>query len=393
MTDASQSRAPAVRVKSRVALSLSFLAGGCGFGAWGASLPSLSRELGLSEGQLGLVLLCFALGGIVTMLNVPRLVGRFGGWHFSALTAGLFGAMVAVVGTAQEMIGLALIAAAAGAASGALDVRMNSEAAELESHAGKPIMSSLHAMFSFGGLAAGAACGQLLRHGVTVDTCLAVSGAAVVAMAVIGARLAPARLGPREEAGSRQARERTEGTVRSGGIWLLGLLAFLGLFAEGAILDWAGIYLVRNLGAPESLGAFAFAVLAGTMAVGRAAGDFVTHAFGPGRLVRAGALLVAVSLAAVLSMNGLPLIFVALGLTGLGLANIVPLIFSAAGRLAGDANGSSMSRVMTMGYAGILVGPPFIGFVAESTSLVVSLCVVAAAAVVIAALGRPAMAR
>lgn len=386
-------RPPAVSAapgKSRAAVSLSFLAGGAGFGGWGASLPSLSRQVGLSEGELGLVLLCFALGGIVMMLNVPRIVRRFGGAHLSTLAAGLFGAAVVVIGAVATLTGLMVIAVLAGVAFGALDVRMNSEAAEIENRLDKPIMSSLHAMFSVGGLAAAAACGQLLRHGVEVGTCLAAIGAGVIIMAVVGSRLPAPRVGP-NGGPPRPASAEAGSAVRLGHIWLLGLIAFLGLFTEGAILDWAGIYLVRNLGAPESVGAFAFAVLAGTMAVGRATGDIVTHAFGPGRLVRAGALVAAAALAVVLSLSHLPLIFVALGLIGLGIANVVPLIFSAAGRLTGDAHGRSMSLVMTMGYAGILVGPPFMGFVAESTSLTVSLCIVVAAAAVISALGHHAI--
>ena len=170
--------------------------------------------------------------------------------------------------------------------------------------------------------------------------------------------------------------------------YLLGVLALLSLFAEGALCDWIAIYLVNTIGSSQSTGAFGFALFSGMMAVGRVFGDIVTQSFGAGTTLVYGAFAVALALSFALCVTSVPLIFIALAVCGLGIANAVPAVFSAAGRFGGPAAGVAISRVATMGYAGLLIGPPFIGFVAQATSLTIGLAFVVVAVLVIAFKGN-----
>lgn len=164
---------------------------------------------------------------------------------------------------------------------------------------------------------------------------------------------------------------------------LLGTIAFLAFFAEGAILDWIAIYVVRVVEATESTGALVYAVFASAMTLGRLIGDRAKLRLGAVRLFRLGAMMVAGGFALILLVPVLPVIIGAVALCGLGVANLVPLIFSEAGRFGGQDGGKAMSRVMTMGYAGILIGPAIIGFVAEFASLPAGLWLVVGAFMII----------
>lgn len=368
----------------RLAVSAYFLAAGVGLGAWAACLPALSARADLDKGELGIVLLAFAFGAIIAMMSIGRIVARHGTAMACLLCALAFGAVLFTVPHAvTSYTALLILIFVGGGAFGALDVAMNTEVSLLERQADRHIMSSFHAVYSFGNLIGAGAAAELLRSGGDMNTCLYVGGAAVWALTTFAWWCSPlpqhrdeyrrATTGPAPTLDHRQKRL----------LWLIGGVAFLALLSEGALMDWSAIYLVGTVGTSDSAGALGFAIFAAAMAIGRAFGDAATRLLGPERLLRYGAGLTAVSLAVALVLGNQASTYVALAFCGLGVANVVPIIFSAAGRIGGDAAGPAMSRVTTMGYAGLLIGPPFIGFLAEATSLTTSLATVAAFALVV----------
>jgi hypothetical protein len=354
------------------------MAGGIGIGTWGANLPALARRASLSEGELGVVLLFFAAGAVLLMTVAPRIIARFGAGASAAVAAVLFGFGVMAVGAAQDVFVAATTAMFAGATFGALDVCMNNEAALQERQAGRPIMASFHAIFSLGTLVSALAYAGLARAGVSVVLCLAMAGSVVSATAALGLLgLRQREVAPAPVAAATPAQVRL--APPPGRVLLLGSLTFLAFFAEGAILDWIAVYVVRVVGEAESAGALAYAAFASAMTAGRFAGDRVKRRLGAGRLFHFGALLVALAFAAVLLVPTMPVVLGAMVLCGLGVANLVPILFSESGTLNHGDGGRAMSRVMTMGYAGILLGPALIGFLAEMTALERSLWTVVAA--------------
>lgn len=367
----------------RRALTGCFLAAGTGIGTWGANLPALGRRADISEAGIGIVLLCFAAGAILAMVNAPRLIRRFGAGRSAAVAAAVFGLAIMAVSLVHAMLTAGIVAVFGGMAFGTLDVTMNKEVAALEARAGRPIMSSFHAVFSLGTLLSAVCYAGLVKAGADVSVCLLVAGGMIAAIALASVAGLPVERGA-AAAGGAQRGGSGQGGVPLLQVLVLGTMAFLAFFAEGAILDWIAVYMVRVLGAGESMGAICYAVFAGAMTAGRLCGDRVTRMLGPVRLFTLGTLSVAAGFALALSTAQVAVIFAALAVCGLGVANIIPVIFSAAGRLGDADGGRTMSRVLTMGYAGILIGPALIGFVAELATLRAALFLVVAAMILIA---------
>jgi predicted MFS family arabinose efflux permease len=367
----------------RTAVSGFFLAGGVGMGAWGASLPPLKQIMRLSEGELGLLLLVFALGAILSMTNLKRIVTRLGMLRLCAVMLALFGLLLLAVPHAVGPYSLFTLVALCGAAFGALDVAMNTEAAFLEGESRRPLMSSVHALFSMGAFLGAFICAQLLGRSASLPVCLGTVGAVILCLAAGSVYASPSVSAAAKQAPAATHPQPGEARSAARHLLLLGSLALLALFVEGAMMDWTAIYLVNVSGYSTSEGAFGFAVLAGSLAFGRLFGDWATRLMGPVALLRLGSLSAALAFGLLLIADKGPLIFLALVMSGLGIANVVPGIFSAAGRAGGADITAAMARVATMGYAGLLMGPPFIGFVAEATSLTTGHMFVVLAAVVV----------
>jgi MFS family permease len=141
--------------------------------------------------------------------------------------------------------------------------------------------------------------------------------------------------------------------------------------------DWSALYLRMNLGAAPATAAWSFAAFSLTMAIGRLAGDRLVARFGPAGLVVAGALIGALTLGAALLAAAPVAAVLGFAGMGIGLANVAPIVFSAAGRLPELAPGIGIAAVSTAGYCGFLAGPPLIGLVAEASDLPVALGLVA----------------
>lgn len=356
---------------TQIMLAGCFFAGGTGVGVWGANLPALGRRTGMDEAQIGLVLLCFAGAAIMAMNLVPQLIARLGTARVSCLALGLFGLCIMGVAGVGTMLQAALAAGMAGVSFGALDVAMNSHAAHYEARAGRPVLAFFHAMFSAGTLAAAGTYALRAHAGGAGGVSLVLAGALILGIALGAMALA----GPAVPAGA-VPQAAPSGTTRKAGVLALGAMAFAIFFAEGAIMDWAALYLVRILGASDSTGAMGYAVFAGAMLAGRLVGNGANRWLGAPRLFLLGTASVTLALAGLILAPSVPLALIALGLCGLGMANVIPILFSAAGRLGVTDGGKSMSRVLTMGYAGLLVGPAIMGFVAQAASLRFSLALV-----------------
>jgi MFS family permease len=172
---------------------------------------------------------------------------------------------------------------------------------------------------------------------------------------------------------------------------LIGGLCFLAMMIEGGIADWSGIYLRHNVGASAAAAAMAFAGFSFGMAVARLSGDLLNERLGAGRLLRGGMALVALALGGVLLVGETGPAVIGFVFCGLGIANAVPLLFSAAGRV--EPAGPSLAAAFTVGYAGFIVGPPTIGILSDQIGLPRTFVLLLLAALTVAALGARAVAR
>ncbi|MCC8396016.1 MFS transporter [Paraburkholderia sp. MMS20-SJTR3] len=371
-------------VRERIATLGVFLANGFGIGAWAVEVPRIKESLALSDASLGLALFCFALGAIVAMPLAGRLAPRFGSGRATALLGVTFAIALPLPALAPGMVTLCGVLFVLGASNGALDVSMNGHASALEARWHAPIMSSFHAAWSAGGLL-GAATGALLqKSGVGVVGGLLAPDIFIAVLIMAAAVLALRDIGPRAAAAS------SGFAWPDSGVMKLAMLAFLCMLVEGAIADWSAVYLRSTLNQQASVAAIGYSAFAFSMAACRFAGDASVRRFGSSRVVALGGLLALAGLALVLSLPTVLTACIGFALVGLGLANIVPVIFSAAGRTsATPAVGVSMAA--TAGYAGFLIGPALIGFGAGLLGLRVALCVLVIATLIVSLLGGNAV--
>jgi MFS family permease len=343
----------------RAAVVAVFLANGVGVGAWAACIPALKARLALSDGALGFVLFAFAVGAVLLMQLAARLTRRLGPAKATRAAALLFAAALPLPAFAPDLATLVVAAFAMGAANGLLDVTMNGYASGVERRWGAAIMSSFHAAWSAGGLVGAALGGALLVFGPAWT--LGGAAAAVVALAA----LAWAWL---EEGDASPSLTEARIAPPVGALLPLCVAALLCMGCEGAMGDWAGVYLMETARTPQTTAPIGFAAFSATMVVGRLLGDNAVRAWGRARVVRWGATLAAAGLALAVADPRLAPATLGFALVGAGLANVVPTLFSAAaGRTPVPAAGVAM--VATAGYAGLLSGPVVIGAIAQGASL------------------------
>jgi MFS family permease len=371
-------------LKERIATVGVFLANGFGIGAWAVEVPRIKESLALSDTSLGIALFAFALGAIVAMPLAGQLAPRFGSGRATALLGAAFVIALPLPAFAPSLAVLCFVLFALGAANGALDVSMNGHASTIETQWRAPIMSSFHAAWSAGGLLGAATGAMLQKGGVGVIGGLLAPAAFIAVLIVSAATLALRDLGPRAGAAS------SGFAWPSGGVMKLAMLAFLCMLVEGAVADWSAVYLRSTLNQEASVAAIGYSAFAFSMAACRIVGDVSVRRFGSSRVVALGGMVAVAGLALVLSLPTVLTACVGFAMVGVGLANIVPVIFSAAGRsTVTPATGVSMAA--TAGYAGFLVGPPLIGLGAGVLGLRVALCVLVMATLIVCLLGGKAV--
>ena len=346
--------------RARWAVAAIFLVNGFMTGSWAPQIPLVVSRLGITESTFGLLILCFGIGALVSMPWCGWMVGRYGERGVLRLFSLLQGAGLLLVVLAPSVPVTAAAMLIFGALIGCTDVAMNAATVTVERRMGKAIMSSMHGFWSLGGFVGGAIGGIVLqRYGALAHA----TGVAVIAILICAAAV-PYLLAPLASAAKATAR-RGLSMPTSPTVYLLGLLALLLFVSEGVVLDWGALYLSRERGADIAVAGLAYAFFAGAMAIMRFAGDVIRDRFGAVLTLRVCALVAAVSMAAVGFLDHPYLIIAAFSVSGLALANTVPIVFSAAGNLPNVSSGAGVSVATTMGYSGILLAPSPIGLLAE----------------------------
>ena len=370
---------PAELRTARVAVTVVFFVNGTLIAVWAPYIPRIKADLGLSARGLGFVLLAMAFGAVATMPAAGLLVDRYGARVTLAVAVAAGYVALPFVLLAPSAPSLAGVLVAMGFSTGVTDVAMNANGAAVEHRYGRPILSSLHAFWSIGAFSAAGVTALVIAAGVPAELHVVVASVVLGAVGLAAcARLMPAAERP-EDAHERRSRP-------SRRVLGLALIAISSFMTEGAINDWGALYLRSSLGESATVGAAGYAVFVGSMALMRLTGDRLTAHVGRARIVRVGTAVAAIALGLALLAGHTVVAFVAFSCLGLGIANVFPLVVSAASRSRAPGPAVAIATVTTGGYTGVLIGPPIIGFLADATSLPIALGLVVALCALIAGL-------
>lgn len=366
---------------ARRAVIVFFMLHGLLVASWIVRIPDVKAHLGLSDGALGLALLGPPAGAVAGQVLVGWLLGVYGSKTISVSMAVAWCLLFPLLGLAPNLPALLTLLVLYGLVSGGLDVAMNAQATVVERRYGRPLLASFHGAWSVASLIAAGVGGVLAGRSVPVAPhFLAV---ALLVLAVVG--VARRRLIADEGAPMADARRPVALLPRA--LVPLGLLALCALLFEGAVTNWAAVYLRDILGSPPTEAAAAYVAFTLTMTVARLTGDRLTLRLGPAAVVRGGGLLALAGLLVFL-LSPLPLgVILGCALIGAGLACVLPVTISAATRTTAAAPGRAISALVTVGYAGDLLGPPLVGAVAQLVSLRGALSLLGLAALTLLFLG------
>ena len=379
---------PLALTRLRIAITAFFAMDGFVFAGWVVRIPDIKHQTHASVGALGLALLGVSAGAVITMTLTGRLCRRYGSHRVTVACAALLALSVALPPLTHSALALGAVLLVFGAAYGSLNVAFNSAAVDLVAALRRPIMPSFHAAFSLGGMI-GAGLGGLVAGSLSPTRhLLALTVIGLLVTAVAGRTLlryeAPV---PHTEEHPGSAPRRLDARTRRL-VLVFGLIALCTAYGEGAMADWGALHLRQDLGASAGLAAAGYTCFALAMTVGRVSGTRLLERLGRSRTVVFGGGTAA---AGMLLGSLAPWVWATLlgfAITGLGLANLFPVAVERAGALAGP---SGVATASTLGYGGMLLGPPAIGFLADWTSLptaLTSVALLAAVATLIAVVTR-----
>lgn len=360
----------------RVAVSVLFLVNGFLIGNWAPKIPLLMNRLEIGETVMGLLILAFGIGSVTMMPVIGALTARYGSAPVLRVVSVIVLPILLIITVLPQLWMVAIVVVLFGGFVGGMDVAMNANAVAVEKAMGKAIMSSCHGFWSLGGLI-GAATGGLL-----IGTLGEVGHAiAFTIVATIGILLVlPWIVRDNTTAGTRA--QTPLALPRSLLPYLVGIMALFCMLPEGVVLDWSAHFLQKELNATIELAALGYAAFSGTMAIMRFLGDHIRNRLGAVTTLRICAVIAMIGMSLGAMAPTAELAIAGFAFAGIGISNMVPIAFSAAGNLPGIPPGIGLSIVTVTGYSGILLAPSFIGFAAEHVGFSPVILVVTALVVI-----------
>lgn len=365
---------------NRLATRIAFLVAGFAIAGWAPLIPLVKARLSLDEGLLGLLLLCLGVGSLLAMCLTGALASRLGTKPLILLGGFSLALGLPLLAWAESPLALAIVLFGFGAALGLINVSMNIHAVAVERDSPTPLMSGFHGLFSVGGFVGAGLMTLLLSLGLTSHaSTLGCALLMLVAMCIAWPRLLVDAKG---------CEPSPLWVWPKGLVVLLAVLAGAMFLLEGAILDWGALLLVSTGKVSDAQGGVGYMFFAVTMMVGRLLGDRLVTRWGDLRTLHVSALTAVLGFVLLLLA---PVTWLALAgflLIGAGAANIVPVLFRRAGSQTDMSPALAVAAISTCGYAGILLGPALIGWLAEVSSLVMSFWLLAALLLLVPATAR-----
>ena len=344
---------------ARLATRLAFFAAGFAMGCCAPFFPFIKENVSADKSEFGLLLLCLGIGAIIAMPITGIISAKRGSKPMILLGGFVMALLIPVLVIVETQFILAIIIFLLGASLGTLDVAMNVHAVEVEKIEKRSLMSNFHAQFSIGGLAGAG----LMTVFLFFETSLLSSSVIAASITFITMTLTVKRLL------NVSTVKKTKFMLPKGVVILLAIFAAIIFLVEGAVVDWGALLIIdRELTAPKSAG-IGYILFSIAMVVARLLGDEIVKAIGEFKVLIFGVVITILGILIIILSNITIIALSGFMFIGLGVANLVPIFFSAAGRQTVMPPAIAIASVTTTGYAGILLGPVIIGYFAEITSL------------------------
>lgn len=381
MTNVQAKTSGAWLTAARRSTKMIFLVCGMALSSWAPMVPFVKDQLQLSDSGLGILLLFLGGGGICIMPITDKLIRKLGTRRVILLATFTILLSFPLILLVQTAWSAAIMLFIFGAGIGMLDVAMNSHGTIVQQQSSSTIMSSLHGLYSVGGLIGPLVVGTLMNFGL-----IPLTSAVIVSLALGLIALSQYRsLISRTTELSLVTTPANDGATRTqispwtyGPVLFIGMMCFIAFSSEGAVLDWGALLLRDTKGVDDAYAGIGFASFSVAMAIMRLLGDRIVSRVASKSVVLYGSIIAFTGFTLAVLAPWAPLSLVGFVLIGIGAANIVPVFFTAAGSLPAVSSSSAIAVMATIGYAGMLIGPAILGFIAERLSLPVAMFVAGA---------------
>jgi len=348
--------------KYRIATSIFFFIAGLTFSTWASRIPAIQAKLELSDAGLGAVL--FALpAGLMTSLPVSGwLVSRFGSRPMVIVGSVFYPLILLLLASSTSVLQLVLSLFSFGIMGNLINIAMNTQAVGVETLYGRSVMASFHGLWSLAGFTGAVVGTFFVSRGLPPIIHFSIVSGVCVLLVILSYKFTlPHDIGHRQ---------RQKAFVKPDKkILLLGMIAFCCLVNEGAMSDWSGVYFKNIVKAPASLITLGYVAFTSTMALGRFVGDSLVTKFGIKRMLQISGSVITSGLLLAVIFPYLPTATAGFFLVGFGVSSVVPIVYGLAGKSTTMSAGAALAAVSTIGFLGFLIGPPLIGFIAQTISL------------------------
>jgi MFS family permease len=365
---------------NRIAVSAVFFMHGLTFSSWASRIPTIQESLRLSASALGGVLFGLPAGFFISLPFAGWLVARLQSKRVVVIASVLYGISLVAIGMASGAFGLFVCLFAFGFFANLLNISINTQAVAVEVLYRKKIMASFHGLWSLAGFA-GAALGAWMSN----RSVLPVQHFMIICVTFLVVNTACAfYLVVKDDAGEEK---RPLFAMPDRTLLGLGFIAFCSMMVEGAMFDWSGLYFTQVIKVAPEITGLGYTTFMVAMAAMRFAADGLFNKVGLKRLLQASGVLATTGLLLAVVFPQMMPSLMGFFLVGMGVSSVVPMVYSAAGKSTSVSSGTALTAVSSMGFVGLLIGPPVIGFIAEATDLRISfvaLSVMSVAVVILA---------
>lgn len=359
--------------KRRVALGAFFFFVGLCFASWAARIPDIQAKFDLSEGQLGTLLLFLPLGSVIGLPIAGWAVHQYGSRKVIMIGSFAYAMTLPLIGLSPSLYMLVPVLVLYGMLGNVMNISLNTQGLALEDEMGKSILASFHGLWSLAGFTgAGIGAGMIF-----LKASPALHYAAVMVLSIViilSAKGYVIKDRKTTEGGSGLVMKKPDALLLR-----ISLIAFLGMMAEGCMFDWSGVYFKKVVQSDPSLIALGYVAFMGAMASGRFITDKVAARYTKVEVIQVSGVLIFIGLSLAVVFPTVTMATAGFLLVGLGVASIIPLSYSIAGRSKLYSPSVALALVSTISFFGFLLGPPLIGFIAELFNLKVSFALIAVA--------------